>query len=152
MTAARILKSLEQTWLSVGFVRNGRIFYRLTGGVSTFLEWQKGFGDQWFINVGFWIESVGGPFPVKVEHAHMYFRLERLFPEFRETIISSIESSESLIELLDLFAGQINTSLSELGTEMGLREAFESGYFDSLGLVRREAREYLSKKRSSTFE
>ncbi len=42
---------------------------------------------QYSMNVGFNLNTLDDSVPKRVELSHMYFRLERLFPELREIIL-----------------------------------------------------------------
>src|SRR5262245_21529624 len=83
-------KALE----SLGFARRGAVYGRHSSDVWTLAAINKGCGEQWFINVGFWLDGLGGDCPGKVEASHMYFRLERLVPEVRETILLACSLGE----------------------------------------------------------
>lgn len=77
----------------------------------------------------------------------MYFRLERLFPEHRESIALAgalgDPSQPMAFERLGLLLqGELDRGLRALGTEDGLREAMMAGRLNQ-GLVRKDAREYL---------
>jgi hypothetical protein len=147
MTTSSFRKGLERAWLAAGFHRAGKSYRRDGSTAATLLSAEKGFGSQWFISVGFWLMGLGADVPDRVERTHMYFRLERLFPEFRETILAAgalgePEQPESFEQLLHLLAGPIDAALRALGTEEGLRAAINSDRLCQ-GLIRKEAREYL---------
>jgi hypothetical protein len=113
-------------------------------GVTTLVNTQKGFGAQWFINVGFCLHRLD-PTPVElVEKTHMYFRLERLFPAHRELILSASEIDDpeqpaAYLLPLDLLAGQIGAGLRALASEQGIIEAYRAGRLHQ-GLVLGAAR------------
>lgn len=147
MTASSFRSELERAWTDVGFRRAGRSYRRDGPGVVTLVAIEKGFGDQRFISVGFWLDALGVDVPDRVERCHAYFRLERLVPEFREVILAagalgSAEQPHSLEQLLQLLRGPIDVSLRAVGTADGLREAMHAGRL-AHGMVRKEARTHL---------
>lgn len=147
MKSTTFKRGLEKALLAMGFRRSRRSLLRRTNGVTQILGFQKGFGDQWFINVGIWIHALGEAAPDAVEQSHLYFRLERLIPELRETILgtgalSDDEQSEAYRELVDLLPNRVARELEALATEAGLRAAMARGRLAS-GLLRKEARAYL---------
>jgi len=144
-------KGIGSTLLSIGFdAVAGGAFVRSKpdSGVSTIVSTQKSFGDQWFINVGFWLHRLGGERPNTVQNAHLYFRLERLVPEYRETILlagallDEPDQPNAYQELRHLLATAIDSRLQVLGTEAGLRQAQAEGRLID-GLVRKEANDWL---------
>ena len=78
---------------------------------------------------------------------HLYFRLERLLPEFREVVVSAGDLDDpnqpAAYDLLKaMFATEGDATIQNLGTEAGLRRALQSSGFNH-GLVRKEARQLL---------
>ncbi len=78
----------------------------------------------------------------------MYCRLERLFPEHRELILTSGRLDDAAQPgayhaLVDLLAGDVAIELKNLGTERGAAEAYKAGRLSG-GLVSKEAEEKLS--------
>ncbi len=111
------------------------------------MAFEKGFGNQWFIIVGFWLYALGSELPERVEQTHLYFRLERLVPTLRETLLEAGALNEPnqprAYELLcGLLVNDIDSTLRILGTVAGLRSALQEGRLTH-GLVRKEARMYL---------
>jgi len=161
MTSTEFKKGLERVLRSLGFQRAGKALARSGIRVLTLVALQKSnFGDQWWINIGFWLEQLGGHAPDRVELSHLYYRLESLFPEHRETILvaGDLDEPEQPIilvgdakardqrkayeQLLELFTGRIDAELRVLGTEEGLRKGMRDGKLKN-GLVRKEARAWL---------
>jgi hypothetical protein len=144
---SRAFKSgLERVLLLMGFEKKGRALERSDSGVSTLIACSKGFGEQWSIDVGFWLEALGQDRPDRVEQAHLYFRLERLVPEYRETILlagalNDADQPAAYKKMLELLPS-IDSGLRIMGTEAGLRTAMAEGRLGN-GLVRKEARAYL---------
>lgn len=138
---------LERVLLSTGFERHARLLRRRNSHVWTLVGEEKGFGQQRHINVGFWLEALGGECEQQVERAHLYFRLERLFPDHHETIalagaLGDPKQPEAFETLALLLQGEFDRGLRALGTEEGLRSAMAAGRLMQ-GLMRKEAREYL---------
>jgi hypothetical protein len=143
-------KGIGNTLLSIGFETvGGGAFVRSNhdSGVSTIVSTQKSF-DQWYINVGFWLDRLGGERPNTVQQSHLYFRLERLVPEYRETILlagallDEPDQPNAYQELRHLLATAIDSRLQVLGTEAGLRQARAEGRLID-GLVRKDANDWL---------
>jgi hypothetical protein len=130
------------------FKRAGKLHFHDEGQVLTAIGLQEEHGSQWFINVGFWMKLLGGRVPQRIESMHLQFRLERLFPDWRETILVAGDLADprqvaALDQLAEELAGGISEELRELGTELGLRSALASGRLER-GMLRSEARAYLS--------
>ena len=94
------------------------------------------------------MHALGGGAPKLVEHAHCYFRLERLFPEYRETILGAgaLQEADQIKiyrQFLVILAESIDRRLRTLGTEEGLRQEFSAGKLRG-GLLTKEGREFLS--------
>jgi hypothetical protein len=147
MKALAFKKGLERVLLSIGFERAGKSFHRVGSGVATMVAFEKGFGNQWFIDVGFWLYALGSELPDRVEQTHLYFRLERLVPTLRETILEAGALTEpnqpqAHEKLCYLLVNDIDSTLRVLGTVAGLRSALQESRLTH-GLVRKEARAYL---------
>jgi hypothetical protein len=147
MKTTAFKRGLENAFLATGFRRAGKSLRRDSSEVAVIVEFEKGFGDQWFINAGFWIHSLGEPVPERVEGSHLYFRLERLVPDLRETILAAGALSDEAQEqayrkLVDLLPDRVVSELEALATEHGLRAAITGGRLTD-GLIRKEAREHL---------
>jgi len=147
MTGSTFKKGIEKALLSVGFARAGNALVRHDGGVWTMVSCEKGFGDQWSINVGFWLEELDANRPDRVEQSHLYFRLERLTPLHRETILQAgslqdPEQAKAYAELISMLGTGIDAELRSLGTYPGLRAAMAEGRLVN-GLVKKNARDKL---------
>jgi hypothetical protein len=134
-----------------GFARSGKVLARSDDDVSTLVRTAKGFGRQWHVDVGFWLEGLSGTRPDRVERCHLYYRLERLLADQHETIALAGALGEPGQEaaygrLLEVLGDAAGRELRELGTEGGLRSAMADGRLDR-GVVTREAREYLTTPR-----
>jgi hypothetical protein len=59
MTGQKFRKGLFGALQQHGFVRRAGLM-RLPGDAAiTLVGVQKGFGEQWFVNVGFWLKQLG---------------------------------------------------------------------------------------------
>jgi hypothetical protein len=142
-------ENLFQALRQHGFAPSGQLMRFFGDDVVTLVEVQKGFGSQWFVNVGFWLRRLGTSEPKRIERTHLYFRLERLFPEHREVILgagdmSDTAQSEAHSALVRLLDREIASKLKGLGTEQGLVEAYGAGRLN-VGLVTQAARQSLSR-------
>ena len=148
MTGQEFRKGLFGALKQHGFARHGSLM-RLPGdAVVTLIGVQKGFGQQRFVNVGFWLKQLGGDEPGRIEHSHMYFRLERLFPQHREFILWAGDlAAEGQLsayhEFLKLLVDEIVGGLKQLGTAEGLVDAYHVGRLTQ-GLVTKAARDLLA--------
>jgi hypothetical protein len=132
----------------LGFERISRI-YVFTGRDAAILSaTERGFGKQYHFSFGIWIFDLANNIavPDRIEHTHMYFRLERLFPDAWETIVKAGETHdpkhlEALEDLCSLLRGDLGFRICDLATIGGLRRSIQSGLLDK-GLVRWEARKY----------
>ncbi|MDQ2639655.1 MAG: hypothetical protein M3Y79_03610 [Pseudomonadota bacterium] len=147
MNSIQLKKGLSEVFESMGFESRGRSLHKQQSSVSTLVAFEKGFGMQWHISVGFWLHSLGVLATDRVEQSHLYFRLERLLPEFREVItgagdLSAPDQPTAYNQLRVVLASDGKALLEKLGTEEALRVALKSSAL-SQGLVRREARQFL---------
>lgn len=135
---------------SIGLIKTGNILVRRGPGVALLVDFDKGFGEQWFINIGIFIGRLGSNPPSRIEKCHMYYRLERLCPDLREITLAAGDmgdsAQESFVErLLDEMPNSIKATLTELGEIIGLSNALQEGRLEG-GCVTREARDYLTSK------
>jgi hypothetical protein len=89
MNAANFKKGLSQVFLGLGCKTVGKSLRRDQSDVSVLVSFEKGFGDQWYITFGFWLNALGVLATDRVEQTHMYFRLERLLPNLRAMILTA---------------------------------------------------------------
>ena len=138
---------IERRLVSLGFAKKGKSVSRHLLDCWTIVGVENSVGAQWVIDVGFVLDALDGTLPERVSLAHMYFRLERLFPEHHETIavagsMTDPNQGAAYEALLQLLSGEIDQGLRALGTEAGLRAGLAEGRLVA-GLVRREARDFL---------
>lgn len=102
---------------------------------------------QYAVNIGFWLKKLGNSSFPKYNHCHMYYRLERLFPESREEIIKgcslSTGDAQSLIDLSNFIKNRLIPFLKECTLETKIKELFLTGVLNR-GFMKFEVREYLS--------
>jgi hypothetical protein len=89
MNAATFKQGVTRILLDRGFRSQRKSLRRDQPGVSILVSFEKGFGNQWFVNAGFWLLALGELTTDRVEQRHLYFRLERLLPESREVILAA---------------------------------------------------------------
>ncbi|MDH2386724.1 hypothetical protein [Bradyrhizobium sp. CER78] len=147
MNRAAFKKYLFEALLQQSFERRRDVMRISNDRRVTLVGVEKGFGRQWFINVGFWFTWVGFAELNRVEQAHLYFRLERLFPQYAEIIRAAGELGdagppEAYERLTGLLSSEIATDVKRLGTEEGLVEAYRASRLEG-GLVTKVAREWL---------
>jgi hypothetical protein len=147
MNAATFKKGLSQALLGLGFKTAGRSLRSDQTDVSILVSFEKGFANQWFITVGFWLQALGPVATDRVERTHLYFRLERLLPEFREIVLSAGALDDpnqpaAYDSLKSMLATEGSSVMRGLGTEAGLRRALQSSRL-SQGFVGKEARQFL---------
>ena len=131
MRPASFRKGIDAALAAVGFVRRGKTYQFESPDTVVLVGLQKEHGDQWFINVGFWLRGLGDAHTDRVEQTHLYFRLERLFPRFRETILVAgalDDDSEprAYDELVELLRREIGSTLKDLATVDSLRDAMRA--------------------------
>lgn len=102
---------------------------------------------QYAVNIGFWLKKLGNTSFPKYNHCHMYYRLERLFPESREEIIKgcslSTGDAQSLMELSNFIKNRLLPFLKERTLETKIKELFSTGVLNR-GFMKYEVREYLN--------
>lgn len=147
MMGAEFKRGIYGAFERAGFAKQGYALQVPGDGATTLVDAQKGFGDQWFINAGFCPHRLASEPADRVEKAHMYFRLERLFPEHQVLILDAgaLEDPRqpgAYPLLLELLAGDIGAGLRALGTEQAIIEAYRMGRLNQ-GLVLGIAREMI---------
>jgi hypothetical protein len=103
--------------------------------------------QQYVINIGFWLKALGEPDHPPYYDCHLYYRIESLFPEHREFLLTSSSLIETNVELVNELAEFIDDTLipflKECTQEKKLREMMAQGLLNG-GLVMKEARWYLA--------
>jgi hypothetical protein len=139
-------------FLSHGFCEWRSVVRRDGEGVVTLVGVEKGFGRQNFITVGFLIHRLDPEVPASVEKTHLYFRLERLFPDLRDSIVHGGDASapdwpEAFSRLLAQLRDTIAKELCSLSSLTALSESLKAGRLEN-GLVTKSAREVLVSMRT----
>lgn len=148
MTNADFKKGIQRALAPTGFTKAGKLNCYAGKGVVVLLALQKLEHDQqFFLNVGFWLTRFGASPPERVELSHLYFRVERLFPEYREIILCAGKLDDeaqpsAFNQFVELLRTTIAGGLVEMADELRLRQAFREGRFEH-GLIRKEVREVL---------
>lgn len=148
MTPTTFKERVFSAFRDSGFSPRSGMVERESGFASVVVGVERGFGNQFFINVGFVLSALSGPSPVRrIQDAHLYFRLERLFPEYREQILTAgslgeTAQEEALDGLLQAVRTDISASLGVLQQAEGLAEAHKAGLLKG-GLVHAAARDLL---------
>jgi hypothetical protein len=148
MNSLQFKKGIFSLLMRQGFAARGDLIVLSSDSVSIVLGVSHGFGAQWFIDVGFTLLPLSRQVPVRVEQSHMYFRLERLFPEHREAILKAGRLDDPEQEnfyhcFVGLLDRQIVSQLGSYTTLQNLANAFNSGGFTG-GLVTKGARQFLA--------
>jgi hypothetical protein len=147
MQPQKFRKGIGEVLASHGFAKIHDGWTRSGADVSTLVGFEKGFGSQWYVSVGFWLQKLGAGPPAKVEQCHMYFRLERLLPHARDVVLAAgdlkcPEQAEAYPKLLALLESDALPRLNDLEAEQGLRDGLMQGRLEC-GLVTSAARQHL---------
>lgn len=146
MTTDRFQRTIADALLAVGFVKTGKLHVMDRSDVATLVDFQRGFGQQRFANVGFWIHALPGQVPSKVEHCHLYCRLESLVPELRYEVLTAGDrtdpENEPALSRLAEQSGTIAVALVSASSVSFLRGEVTRDAFR--GLVTKEARAFLA--------
>lgn len=148
----------ETAWAclrSQGFKKKALNFYKSSDQVVVVINFQKSdFSDAYYLNFGIWIkliEPVLDETSIKSNKCHIVIRMERLLPEFSDTIrclgfrsrLRDDEVKELDQNFHKIFGVSFQEKLAACLTVKGLNELFCEGAF-SASLVRKEARDYFS--------
>ena len=130
-----------------GFSKKGQSWYLDGKDAIIVLNLQKSNWDElYYVNFGIWLKAFGTEQFPHFNHCHMYYRVERLFPDERELIITGCDlarSNPDNLANLSLFIERRLIPFALECTEEGkLRELMSGGLLKG-GLVRHEAKTYL---------
>ncbi len=131
-----------------GFKKKGQSWYLDGKDAIIVVNLQKSdWSEIYFINMGIWLKNLGETSFPQYNHCHLYYRIERFFPEQRELILvgCSLDKSnqQMLDELSEFIESEVIPFLRNCTDENKLRELMLQGALEG-GLVRLEARWYLS--------
>lgn len=143
---------LTKAFRATGFVRF-RSLLRYDGeAASVLVEFQKGFGTQWHINVGFCLNGMSAVVPDRLELSSLYFRCEGLFPKSQETVRAAgeldprnSEQESALQDLVKLVEQDFAPTLKGMTSSEGLREAWIGGRLSD-GFVGIQVRAFLDER------
>jgi hypothetical protein len=131
-----------------GFLKKGQSWY-LNGTDSIIvLNLQKSnWSELYYVNFGIWLKAFGDAQLPQFNHCHLYYRVESLFPEEREFLITSCDLQMSSPEMLSHLSRFVEQQLIpfawECTEESKLREFMSRGLLKG-GLVRHEAKMFLT--------
>ena len=145
-----IKKVIMGAFREAGFSKAGSALRYGNDHVSILVSTEKsrwGGGDV-YINVGFWLFSLGELVPSRVELTHMSYRLEDLFQQDREMILTATSPKEKdqpvFLKLLrEKIRNEYVPDLVQLTQDLSsMKQAFSTGRFRQ-GLVHKDARAML---------
>jgi hypothetical protein len=144
------LQSIAKPLNKAGLQRRKKSWYMDGEEVLAFVNFEFHtliLDQQYVINIGFWLKALGSSNYPSYNHCHLYYRVERLFPEYREFLLKSSSLLETDVELVNELAKFIDDTLipflRECTQEQKLRDMMAKGLLEG-GLVRKEARWYLT--------
>lgn len=141
-------KAIAQPLERAGFIKRGQSWHFAGKDAQVVFNVEKSdWSEEYHLNVGIWLRALGqADFP-EYSLCHLYYRAESLLPEQEQLILTATDLNESSQELLsrpaEMIEDQLVPLLKDLTDEAHLRLLFAQGRLDD-GLVRREAREYLT--------
>lgn len=141
-------KTIAQPLERAGFIKRGWSWHFAGKDAQVVFNVEKShWSEEYHLNVGIWLYALGqADFP-EYSLCHLYYPAESLLPEQDELIRTASDLNESSQELLArlgaMIEDQIVPLLKDLTDEAHLRLLLAQGCLED-GLVRREAREYLS--------
>lgn len=143
-------KAIVAQFESAGFSKKGQNWYLDGEAILIVTNLQKSdWEDMYYINVGFWLKGLGEAVFPPYNHCHLYYRVERLFPEKRELLLTGGLNEdawkENLVKLLQFMDRELIPFLKECTDERKVRELLALGRLDN-GLIQKEARHYLLSK------
>lgn len=143
-------KTIAAPLKRVGCTQKGQTWYLDGKNVIIAINLQKSdWSELYYVNIGFWLKGLGEATFPKFYDCHLYYRIEAFFPENRDLIFASCSLEESTPEKLDELSRfmeyELIPFLKECTDEQKLRELMALGKLNN-GLVRKEARQYLSTK------
>jgi len=131
-----------------GFVKRGQTWYLDGKDVLIAINLQKSnWSELYYVNIGFWLKGLGEATFPEFYDCHLHYRIHDFFPEKSDLIFASCSLDESTLEKLDEFSrfmeDELIPFLKECTDVQKLRELMALGKLDK-GLIRKEARQYLS--------
>lgn len=148
MRSAEFQAGIFEALRKKGFETCGESAVKNLGQISVLVSPDKGLGKQWHVNVGLWLNDIGKLETDRYEKTHLYFRLERLLPDYRRTILSSGALSEAgqfedFQSLKNLIEQKLDAALKDFDSLTKIRAKLKDGSLDRMGFVRADARTFL---------
>ncbi|WP_144020743.1 MULTISPECIES: hypothetical protein [Burkholderia] len=148
MKSSEFKQGIFESLMQCGFIRRGNLMCFSGNGAKVAIGVEKGFGQQWFVNVGFCIDRIGTDEISRIEQSHMYFRLDRLFAQHRELIVGAgalddMGQPREYEVFLGLLASEVGEELKRFANEQAIADAYRAGRFRE-GLVTKSVRDLLS--------
>ena len=149
----QVLSQIGDDLRQGGFLQRRGTWHLVSPEVTVVFDLQKSsFANRYWANIGFWIESLGHAQRPRVHQCHLYFRVERLFPEYRETILMGLsfeEESVAQCEEFLAFVRDIFVPFCQAATRMEyMRKLYHWGKLRD-GLVKKEAQDVLGGARDA---
>jgi len=141
-------KSIGTVLKAAGFVKKRNASWYLNGPeVIVVLNLQKSaWSNLFYINVGFWLKPLGEAAYPLYYNCHLYYRVERLFPDDRELILFAglldEANNETHARLLEFFQKKLVPFLHECTRITILAELMKKGLLED-GLVLVGVKDYL---------
>ncbi|CAO5682429.1 MAG: hypothetical protein HEEMFOPI_01670 [Holosporales bacterium] len=148
MDGIEFQKGLYDVLSKKGFIRKGNLMRIFGDDVVVLIGLERSrFSQQLFVNIGIFLNKLDAEVPKKIEHTHMYFRLEGLFPQYRDIILTAgaldeLEQYGAYQNFLDLLDRDIADVLKNLASEKSIVEAYYAG-LSSLGLITKSAKNFI---------
>ena len=137
-----LVKTLHVPLKTAGFKKRSLSWY--LNGKDTIVvvnlqrsDWSK----LYYINIGIWLKALGDELFPKHYKCHMYWRVERLYPNERELIITSCDLEKSNPDLLNrlqvFFESNLVPFLLECGDEGKIKSQILDGSIINMELLHR---------------
>jgi hypothetical protein len=126
-----------------GFKKQSSAWYRRTADAVLVMNLQKSdFGEQYYVNLGVWLITLGDvPFP-KANHCHVQMRAVALCrdqQDFLEMEVFNLDRSMEPLERVELIRSFLKSMaipfLNECGSIEGLRRLYRDGRLNSAGVM-----------------
>ena len=148
MTETLELKKAVGSILSKkGFRKNGQSWILVGEDATVVINLQKYEYDKlYFVNFGIWLNALGLKKIPAENHCHIRDRLEYLFPDNRDLIVSAFEinsNNDDIPALKEFLELEVWPFCRQCLSLEGIRELVQKGRFTT-SLIRAEARPLLS--------
>jgi len=141
-------KAFSAPFDKAGFLKKGQSWFFDGADSIIVVTLEKCDWDElYYVDVGFWLKELGQALFPLYYHCHIYERLEFLFPEKRELILTSCDLEKSdadlLIDLSEFILEDVIPFLKGCTNIKKLSELFNMGVFRN-SYINFLARKYLS--------